>query len=112
MGITDTEGIINLEDVIKKALVGLDGEISFDAVYLFGSYLEGKTHKWSDVDLAVYTDAVVGLKMQECARLWSRLQIAVGDWPIELHLYPTSELENPDPRTFPGWVALNGKRVG
>jgi len=104
--------LFNIDEIIDNALNDLGEEISFDAVYLFGSYLDGSPHESSDVDLAVYTDAVNGLRIQERARLWSRLQIAVGDWPIELHLYPTSELENPDPRTFPGWVALNGKRVG
>ena len=106
------KGLYRIDKVIEKAIKDIGAEISFNAVYLFGSYLDGKPHKWSDVDLAVYTDAIVGLTDRERARLWSRLQIAVGDWPIELHLYETSELENPDPRTFPGWVALNGKRVG
>lgn len=102
---------IDLTTVIAKALSGLKNEIDFDAVYLFGSYLDGNPNEWSDVDLAVYTDVVKGLRIQERAKLWANLQIAVGDWPIELHLYPSSELENPDPASFPGWVILNGKRV-
>jgi|SRR3989344_8820869 len=29
---------------------------SFSAVYLFGSQLNGKAHKWSDIDIAVVSD--------------------------------------------------------
>ena len=103
---------IDREALIKSAIKGLTAEIPVAAVYLFGSYLDGSYDDDSDVDLAVYTETVAGLDILRRAKLWSKLQRIAGGWPVELHLFPASALEYPDPKTFAGHIALTGKRVG
>lgn len=42
---------------IKEFLVQLKkSNISFDSVYLYGSYVKGTTHKESDIDVAIIAD--------------------------------------------------------
>jgi predicted nucleotidyltransferase len=100
------------DEIITRAVEGLRNEIPVAGVFLFGSYLEGSYNDESDLDLAVYSDAVAGLGIVNRAELWSRLQKAAGGWPVELHLFAASALDNPDRRTFAGHVALTGRRVG
>ena len=33
-----------------------DKKISFSVLYLFGSYAKGEARKWSDIDVAVFSD--------------------------------------------------------
>lgn len=41
-------------NIVKKYAANLKkGGVSFDAVYLFGSYVKGVPEKWSDIDVAV-----------------------------------------------------------
>jgi predicted nucleotidyltransferase len=107
----DRKGI-DKDEIITTAVEGLRTEIPVVGVFLFGSYLDGSHDKDSDLDLAVYSDVVAGLDIINRAELWSRLQKAAGGWPVELHLFAASALDDPDPRTFAGHVALTGQRVG
>ena len=45
---------IEAKKIAKKyAEVLKENDFSFEAVYLFGSFAQGKNTKWSDIDLAV-----------------------------------------------------------
>lgn len=103
---------LDREVIISKAVEGLKGEIPVAGVYLFGSYSDGSYDEDSDLDLGVYSEVVVGLDIVKRAELWSKLQKAAGGWPVELHLFPASALDDPDPQTFAGHIALTGRRVG
>lgn len=45
---------IESKKIIRRYAEKLIAEnYSFSAIYLFGSHAKGKTHKWSDIDVAV-----------------------------------------------------------
>jgi len=47
-------GKIEVINIVKKYAENLKKKgMSFDAVYLFGSYVKGVPRKWSDIDVAV-----------------------------------------------------------
>lgn len=48
---------IDAKKIVKKYAEKLKKEnYPFSAIYLFGSYVKGKAHKWSDIDVAVVSD--------------------------------------------------------
>ncbi len=46
-----------VKKIVEKYAVKLRArKYPFSAVYLFGSYAKGKSHKWSDIDVAIISD--------------------------------------------------------
>ena len=45
-----------IQRIIKDYIDNLSKEIPIDKVILFGSYAKGTTHKYSDVDLAIFSE--------------------------------------------------------
>jgi predicted nucleotidyltransferase len=49
---------IEVDKIAKKTLRLLKHYIKIDAAYLFGSYVNGQPHEYSDIDLAVFSHSV------------------------------------------------------
>lgn len=46
----------SVQSIIKDYIEKLNKKIVIDKVILFGSYAKGTTHRYSDVDLAIFSD--------------------------------------------------------
>lgn len=50
----------SVQEIIKKYILNLSNQIPVEKVIIFGSYAKGNTHKFSDVDIAVFSDYFKG----------------------------------------------------
>lgn len=73
--------------IVNKYIKKLKAEkYPFSDVYLFGSYANGKTHKWSDIDIAV-----ISKNRKNKKKLW---KIAIYIDPrIEPHALSSSDFK-------------------
>jgi len=46
----------SLQKIITEYIIKLSKQIPIKKVILFGSYAKGNTHKYSDVDIAIFSD--------------------------------------------------------
>lgn len=64
----------------------------FSAVYLFGSYAKGNAREWSDIDVAIVSDALGKNRNKKRFLLWDlRMDI---DTRIEPHGFTRQEFKN------------------
>jgi len=62
----------NVRAIIEKYILLLkDNNISIDQAYLFGSYAKGKNNEWSDIDIAIVSDAFEGIRIKDRDKLRS-----------------------------------------
>lgn len=64
----------------------------FFAIYIFGSQVNGKTDKWSDIDVAVVSDKLKRNHWQNMIKL-GRVSLSVDD-RIEVHGFTREEFKN------------------
>lgn len=62
---------------------------------LFGSYAQGKQHKWSDIDLALVADNFTGLSFID-KEPFRFVQLKKEYTPIEAHTFATDYFEKGD----------------
>ena len=80
------------------------------AVYAFGSCVEGRADRWSDIDLAIFLEGVETWDIRRRARAMTRAQREAG-LDIETHLFPASALYRPEPGSFASYVLERGVRL-
>lgn len=80
------------------------------AVYVFGSFVEGHPHPYSDLDIAVFLDGLDDSDMRRRARAMFQVQKQVG-LDVEAHLFPTRALEQPEKGSFASHIMQNGVRL-
>lgn len=97
-------------DIANRAVDLLRERVPVLEAWLFGSYVDGQPHEYSDIDLAVFSPAVDTMTFMQRVNLIVEIEMAVGD-EIEVHLYPESGLRNARPSNMYGHVRLTGKRV-
>jgi predicted nucleotidyltransferase len=105
--VTETK---NIDMLIEETLAVLKDRVVIKGAYLFGSYVDGSPEPDSDIDLAVYIPDIEKKNVLERARMWASLRPLVPA-PVELHLFPAKELENPCPSSLAGYIILHGRRV-
>jgi predicted nucleotidyltransferase len=105
--VTETKKI---DMLIEETMAALRGRLVIKGAYLFGSHFDGSPGPDSDIDLAIYIDDIEQKNPLERAKLWASLRPLVPT-PVELHLFPARELDNPSPSTLAGYVILHGRRV-
>ncbi len=96
--------------MIERAIDFLRGEIEVSQVVVFGSTAAGKRHEWSDIDLAVFSPDVAGMKFLEKVRLATDLQLSCGA-ELEPHFFPASALTDAEPGSFVSHILETGKKV-
>jgi predicted nucleotidyltransferase len=78
--------------------------------YLFGSHVEGKADRWSDIDLAVFIEDWGKWDLHDRARASAQVQKEVGD-DVEVHFLPAQTLQQGDPAGFAAWIIAHGIEV-
>lgn len=84
----------SIQRVIEDYITKLSKEIPIEKVILFGSYAKGTTHKYSDVDIAVFSDYFKNMSRIEGIQF---LLLNAMDYDIDLEPQPFSmdEYEHP-----------------
>jgi len=78
--------------------------------YVFGSHLEGRADRWSDIDVAAFMDDVETWDLHQRARVMIEVQREVGH-DVEPHLFSSTALRSPAPATFAEFVIRHGLRI-
>jgi predicted nucleotidyltransferase len=102
--VTISDAIINRS---RDALAVLSRFGQVRAAYLFGSQAEGRTDRWSDIDIAAFMDGVEGWDIRQRAKTMARVQRECGA-DIEVHLFAASSCENPPPASFAAYILRHG----
>ena len=80
------------------------------AAYVFGSHVEGRTHRWSDIDIALFMDGVENWDIRRRARAMAQVQKEAG-LDIEAHLFPATALDHLEQGSFAAYIVTNGVPV-
>jgi len=78
---------------IKEYIAILSKHYKINAVYLFGSHAKGKTHKWSDVDLAIVSDDIKD-RISDMARMFvlaKNIEVNIEPHPYNTKLFKANE---------------------
>ena len=78
--------------------------------YLFGSQVEGRADRWSDIDLAVFIEGLEKWNLHDRARASAQVQKEAGD-DVEVHFLPAQALQENDPAGFAAWIMAHGVEV-
>jgi predicted nucleotidyltransferase len=98
---------------IIKTLKALFGELERDRIikiksaYLFGSVVNGKNTKYSDIDLAIVSDSFTGSRYDDRVKL--NPYILKINTSLEVHPFTTKEFKANNP--FAKEIMKNGKRI-
>jgi predicted nucleotidyltransferase len=103
---TATELSTAISDFVGRLQEGM----LVDAVVLYGSYVHGNPHEWSDIDLAVVSPDF------ERVPMWRRQEMIASltlerDRRIAPIGYPSSEYHNPGRHSFLREIMRTGKVV-
>ncbi len=84
---------VEAKKIVKKYAKKLEEEnYPFSAIYLFGSYAKGKSHKWSDIDVAVISEKLKRNRDKNENLLWHiRREV---DSMIEPHGFTVKDFQN------------------
>jgi len=74
---------------LKIFRVGVNREVPIDKLLFFGSYVKGRQHRWSDIDLVVVSPMFTGIKSYKRARrLYDYWDL---DYPVDFLCYTPKE---------------------
>lgn len=99
-----------IEQRARAAVTCLSQFASVTAAYLFGSQVEGRADRWSDIDLGVFIEGLEGWDLHDRARIAAQVQEGAGD-DIELHFFPAKALQHRHPASFATWVLTHGVKL-
>jgi predicted nucleotidyltransferase len=102
-GLDLNRDIINSVDYLRKYF-------NIKQVILFGSQLEKRADKFSDIDLAVISPDFSGKSYEEILNIFADLALKFGS-NIELHPFSDEDLKNARPTNFLGFLLKSGKTV-
>ncbi len=97
----------NLNSVIRRFLSLISEEVKVKEAYLFGSYANGHAHEYSDIDMAIVSDDLVGSRFDDSTRLGKYVIEASID--IEVHPFKTEDFTPDNP--FVEEILRTGKRI-
>jgi len=80
------------------------------AAYVFGSHVERRADRWSDIDVAAFMEGVESWDLWRRARVIVQVQKEVG-FDIEAHLFPASCLQHTEAGSFADNVLRHGVRI-
>ncbi len=95
--------------IVNAALSILSADIQIDAAVIFGSYVNGRPHEYSDIDLAVFSRTVDRWSFDRKVKLACKLKKV--EPMVELHLYSFRALKEARPTNFHGHIIETGKKV-
>lgn len=85
----------SVQEVVNDYIAKLSKEIPIKKVFLFGSHAKGSTHKYSDVDLAFFSDYFKNMSRVDGIHL---LLLHAMDYDIDIEPQPFTmdEYKEPD----------------
>ncbi|MFZ2357005.1 MAG: nucleotidyltransferase domain-containing protein [Candidatus Omnitrophota bacterium] len=102
--------IIEVNRIAHRTTKLLSSYVRLKAGYLFGSYVNGKPHKYSDIDLAFFSPSVNRMGIEEKISLISKVGQQVGS-DVEIHLYSDRCLKDARPTNFYGHILKTGRKI-
>jgi predicted nucleotidyltransferase len=106
--------MVIIEDKIKhKAMVAqqtLSRLGPVRAIYLFGSQIDGRADKWSDIDLAAFLDGVENWDFFQVSHATGLVMKEAGV-DVEAHFFPSSQLDHPEKGSFADYILKHGVRI-
>lgn len=99
-----------VDRIARRTTKLLGTYIRLKAGYLFGSYVFGKPHKYSDIDLAFFSPSVNRMGIEEKISLISDVSQQVGS-NVEIHLYSDKCLMDARPTNFYGYILKTGRKI-
>lgn len=106
--------MVKTKTSLKKTLAEVEkflrSKIKVETIFLFGSYVSGTPHKYSDIDIAVFSPDIEKMNIEEKAKLAAEVKLKI-DSAIELHLFPAKSLKEARPTNFCGYILRTGKRI-
>ena len=97
-------------EIAAKAVAEARRHIPVTDAVIFGSYVDGTPHEWSDIDLAIFTPAADAWTRQARHAVNRAIRKAV-DLAVEVHFFGMKAKENARPSNFAGYVLTHGKRI-
>lgn len=91
----------------RATAAALRREGTLRAIYVFGSHVDGRADKWSDVDIAAFMDGVETWDLWRRTDVIVRVQQQVG-YDVEPHLLPASSLAAPEAGSFAAYIIQHG----
>ena len=100
---------INTIETVKAFLYELEKDriIKIKSAYLFGSVVNGKNSKYSDIDLAIVSDSFTGSRYDD--RVTLNPYILKINTSLEVHPFTSKEFKANNP--FAKEIMKNGKRI-
>ena len=91
---------VEAKKIVKKYAEKLkEKNYPFKTIYLFGSFAKNKSHKWSDIDVAIVSDKLKRNRDKNRFLLWD-LRMDV-DTRIEPHGFTVKDFQNEcDPMVY------------
>ena len=80
------------------------------AAYVFGSYVDGLTHQWSDIDVALFLERIETWDMRRRAQAMFQVQKEAG-LDIDAHLFSAQALDRNEAGSFASYILKNGVRL-
>ena len=96
--------------VVKQTIALVRSRIPVSRAFLFGSYLEGTADEYSDIDIAVFSQAADGMTFQEKVSFVVAIERQIKD-SIDLHLFGAQSLAKARPTNFFGYICTHGKPI-
>jgi predicted nucleotidyltransferase len=99
-----------VEQALRDFVAALRRQVRIERVLLYGSYVNGKPHEWSDFDIAIVSPDFEGVP------LWRRQEViaslSVGTDPrITPIAFSSSEYHNPSAHSFLREIKRTGRVV-
>lgn len=92
------------------AVRSLERMATVRAAYVFGSQVEGRTHRFSDIDVALFAEGVEKWDIRRRAQTMAQIQKEAG-LDVEAHLFSASALDHCEPGSFAAWVIAHGVEI-
>lgn len=106
MAIIDAE--IRRRALTAARALGREGLIR--AAYVFGSQIDGRADRWSDIDVAAFIEGVESWDIWRRTAAIVRVQKEAG-FDIEPHLFPANLLQTAEAGSFAADVLRHGIRI-
>ena len=80
------------------------------AAYVFGSQVDGRGDRWSDIDVAAFLEGIENWDIELRANAMVQVMEEVG-WNVEAHIFPASSYENPPRASFAEYILKHRVRI-
>ncbi len=101
---------VEVNKIARRAVKLLRNYITLKAGYLFGSYVNGKPHKYSDIDLAFFSPNLNRMGIEKKISLISKVGGQISS-DVEIHLYSDRCLKDARSTNFYGFILKTGRRI-